>query len=144
MEVIIMNQKQKAEANFRMQQLTKALNLNPNLCNYLEESRIYYSYVVAGLFGCVDTLSYDKRYLTLAQEFEKKHNAYVYHAIESHSAYGTFLSLLYVSENEEDWPSERLEKNYITAFCYNVDTILGESGDIFVASDNGAIIRIDL
>lgn len=54
-----------------------------------------------------------------------------------------FLCYMYQSTKKIGLLSD-LKKNYITAFCYNIDTNYGEDGDIFVASDNGAIIRIDL
>lgn len=76
--------RQKDEGLLRLQQLTETFNLNPKLCEYLSEGRIYYSYLVAeDLFGCIDTIEWDARFPKLVESFEKKNDAYVYHVIES-------------------------------------------------------------
>ncbi len=136
-----MLEKQKAEAMIRMKMLTEMYDLNPNLYKYLEEGKVYYSYVVLGLFGCIDTISYDENNLKLVQKFEKEHHAYVYHAIESETKYGKMLALLYVSSNEDEWCIERPNDNYIIAYVYNFLTRTSEIGSVFLASDNGALIR---
>lgn len=134
--------KQKKEAAIRLRKLTDAFDLNTHLCEYLAEDKVYYSYLVAGLFGCIDTITYDENNYKVCQDFEKKRNAFVYHAIESHTPYGKMLTLLFVSENESEWEYERLYSNYISAYVYNFDTNFGELGDVFLASDNGALVRI--
>ena len=57
--------------------------------------------------------------------------------------FGKMLSLLFVSEdhNEEDWSIERPQKDFVQAYVYNLDEEFGEIGDIFLTSDNGALIR---
>lgn len=65
--------RQKDEGLLRLQQLTETFNLNPKLCEYLSEGRIYYSYLVAeDLFGCIDTIEWDARFPKLVESFEKK------------------------------------------------------------------------
>lgn len=55
--------RQKDEGLLRLQQLTETFNLNPKLCEYLSEGRIYYSYLVAeDLFGCIDTITCNESY----------------------------------------------------------------------------------
>lgn len=65
--------RQKDEGLLRLQQLTETFNLNPKLCEYLSEGRIYYSYLVAeDLFGCIDTIEWDARFPKLVESFKKK------------------------------------------------------------------------
>lgn len=95
--------RQKDEGLLRLQQLTETFNLNPKLCEYLSEGRIYYSYLVAeDLFGCIDTIEWDARFPKLVESFEKKNDAYVYHVIESKTRFGHMLCFLYVSKEKTE------------------------------------------
>lgn len=96
----------------------------------------------------IDTISYDKNYEKAVKDFETKHPDYiVYHAIESITAHGKLLSLLYVSNDKEDWESERLESdNNIMSYVVNIDNPdLSEFG--YIAIDgfmgSGALVRTD-
>jgi len=133
---------QKDEALKRLKLLEEKFNLNPNLVKYLEQDRVYYSYVVSGLFGCVDTIEYDSNYAKIYRDFEKKTGAFVYHAIETCSTmFGRMLSLLYIPEDKESWKETELCENYLQAYVYSIDEDFGEYGDIFLMSDNGALLR---
>ena len=105
------------EANRRIDELTQAFHLNPNIKKYFNEGKVYYSYITGGIIGSIDTIEYDARYAQAVKNFEKRTGGLVYHAIELYHT----LSLLYVSKNQEDWPNERLTKNYISAFVYDFD-----------------------
>lgn len=133
--------KQKEEAIGRIEVLTKKYNLNPNIKKYFEEGKVYYSYLTAGgMMGSIDTINYDNRYATFVKEFEKN-GSLVYHCIE----YGDSLALLYVGIDTEDWPNQRLYKDYIPAYAHNFATPeLSEIGDVIVSSfgESGALIRI--
>lgn len=137
--------KQIAEGELRMEQLIKAFDLNTNLLKYLKEGRLYYSYLNAGIWGCIDTIEYHPNYVKLCKDFENEHNAYVYHAIESvcmlEGRRIVFLTMLYVSSDESEWKMERLESNYIAAYAYNITDGFGELGDVFLSSNNGAMVR---
>lgn len=136
-------QRQKEEGMLRLQQLTEAFNLNPKLCKYLGEGRLYYSYWMADLFGCIDTIEWDERFPKLVKSFERRKGAYVYHVIESKMRFGHMLCFLYVSKEKykEEWEYERLCEDYISCYTYNLDTGYEEYGDIFLMSDNGALLR---
>ena len=99
--------------------------------------------------GSIDTISYDKKYEKAVKDFETKHPDYiVYHAIETITAHGKLLSLLYVSSDKEDWESERLESNNnIMSYVFNLDNPdLSEFG--YIAIDgfmkSGALVRTDV
>ncbi|MBE7019812.1 MAG: hypothetical protein E7411_00050 [Ruminococcaceae bacterium] len=138
-------EKQKQEALQRMEVLIEKFSLNPNLHKYLSEDRLYYSYfVVAGVMASIDTISYEEENERICRDFEEKHGAYVYHAIESETIYGKMLAMLYVSKNEQEWEFERLGDNYITSYVYNFTDEEGAFGDIFLASVDGALVRTDI
>jgi len=135
--------KQKEEALLRLKELTETFDLNPKITRYFQEDRLYYSYLVSGMFGCIDTINYDPSYAEAVQKFEKATGSMVYHVIESETMFGKMLSMLYVSseENEDDWPAEHPEEDYISAYVWNLEENFGEYGDVFLTSDNGALLR---
>lgn len=120
---------QQKEANARIDLLTKKFNLNPHIKAYFNQGRVYYSYITALILGQIDTIEYDARYAQVVKEFEERTHSLVYHAIETRDT----LALLYVSNNPEDWPMERLENNCIAAYVHNfAHPECSEVGDIFV------------
>ncbi len=133
----------------RINTLIEKCKLNPNVLKYFKEDKVYYSYLTAGGFmGSIDAISYDKNYEKAVKDFETKHkDCIVYHAIESITAHGKLLSLLYVSSDKEDWESERLESdNNIMSYVVNIDNPdLSEFG--YIAIDgfmkSGALVRTD-
>lgn len=140
----------KEEAINRIKTLIEKCNLNQKVMKYFNEGKVYYSYLTAGGFmGSIDTISYDKNYEKAVKDFEAKHPDYiVYHAIESITAHGKLLSLLYVSSDKEDWESERLESNNnIMSYVFNLDNPdLSEFGYITIDDfmESGALVRTDV
>lgn len=139
----------KNEAINRIETLIEKCNLNPKVLNYFKEGKKYYSYLTAGGFlGSIDTISYDKAYEQVVKKFEMEHpESLVYHVIETITLSGKFLSLLYVSNEKEDWESERLQSdNAIMAYVLNLDNPkLSEFGYITVDrfGESGALVRTD-
>ncbi|KOR25014.1 hypothetical protein [Clostridium sp. L74] len=146
------NDEMKKESIFRIKELIKNFNLNPNVLKYFEEGKIYYSYLTAGgVIGSIDTIDYDSRYSKFINEFEEKTGHMVYHAIET----GNVLSILFVSvpneelndeEQKSEWEYERATKDGIV-YCFVKNFAspeLSEAGDIFISSygDSGALVRI--
>lgn len=138
-----LRERQKEEAILRMKTLEKVFDLNPHLVQYLEEDRVYYSYVNSGIFPSIDSIEYDERNVEVVRQFVKEYpGSYVYHAIETDTQFGKMLTLLFVSSSPEEWPTERLENNYIFSYVYNFGMEFGELGDVFLSSDCGALVRI--
>ena len=135
--------RQKQEGINRLAELTNVFELNPKLVKYLREGRLYYSYMVSGLFGCIDTIEYNAEYARICREFEEETGAYVYHAIESDTSLGKMLTLLFVSseKSKEDWKVEKLSGNNVLAYVYNLTEDFGEYGSVLVTTDNGALLR---
>lgn len=128
------------EGLLRLKELEVAFDLRPNICKYFKEGKLYYSYLIGGVVGCIDTINYDERYAKVVKEFEEVYECVVYHVIEGSNS----IALLYVSDNEEDWEEERLFDNtYISAYVHNFDfSELSEFGDVVISSSNGAMIRL--
>lgn len=74
-------------------------------------------------------------------DFEKKHNALVYHVIMAHTTDGIMESYIYVSDNKEDWASDHDDMNNRRLFAYNYvydDPICSEFGAIGYRLSPGA------
>lgn len=135
------------EALERINELIDKQNLNPNVLKYFKEGKVYYSYLTAGgLVGSIDTITYDPRYEAAVKDFEKEYEGYVvYHAIETLTEVGDMLSLLYVSDDPENWEGERLYQNYIASYTINFSEPNGSDfGDIIIQGfgESGALVRI--
>lgn len=115
--------KQMSEALGRIRTLVDSLGLNAKVEGYFAEGKVYYSYLTAGGFiGSIDSIEYDSRYSAALRTFESEHRGYlVYHAIETKSAFGTTLSLLFVGPDEKEWEGQRLDGNDIYCYVANVD-----------------------
>ena len=128
------------EGLLRLKELEVAFDLRTNIYKYFKEGKLYYSYLVGGLVGCIDTINYDERYTKVVKEFEETYDYVAYHVIESAGS----IALLYVSDDEEDWEEERLFDNtYISVYVHNFESPeSSEFGDIVVSSSEGALIRL--
>lgn len=79
-------------------------------------------------------------------EFEKKHNALVYHVIHNNTVFGEMLAFLYVSDSEEEWDMDRGDlKNGITlAYVENVSNkCCSEFGSIGIQPSLGGLVRTE-
>ena len=92
-------------------------------------------------------LSSNKKYERIVKTFEKENENYiVYHVVHSETYMGDILSILFVSDEPDEWEMERLENGYIYAYCVNLSyPELSEYGDIFIEGyDNGtSLTRAD-
>ena len=84
---------------------------------------------------------------SMERRFEKENENYiVYHVVHSETYMGDILSILFVSDEPDEWEMERLENGYIYAYCVNLSyPELSEYGDIFIEGyDNGtSLTRAD-
>ena len=75
--------------------------------------------------------------------FEKNYNAYVYHIIYTKSNFGNLYSMLYVSNNAEEWENDRkdLQNKECYAYVYNKsDEVCSEIGLIGIEKVNTNLI----
>lgn len=135
----IKNSDKKQEASNRLLQLKQSLHISQRILKGFDNGKLFYSYIP--LVGNAKIAVLDKKRLEIVENFQKRYNSLVYHAIES---YGMF-ALLYVSDDEESWEYERLEDNYISAYVYNINhPECSEFGDIILTGNNGALVRTDV
>lgn len=142
---MITREEMKEEALERIKEITKELDLNPHIYDYFKNDKLYYSYELY-ITGSIDVITYNEQYPKLVEDFEKKYNCMVYHAVEcKDEEIGDSLALLYVSSNKEEWEAERLYMGkYIEVYVYNLSCpSWSEFGTIQVGQSGGALIRIE-
>ena len=144
-----MNEKIRNEAVTRTEELQKAFDLPKDLVQSLKDNIVMFSYETAKKRnGRMAPISSKKKYSKIVREFEEKNNCYVYHAIETRSVFNKLiLTLLFVSRDEEEWELDRLEDNYIYAYCVNIQyPECSEYGDVFleVSKNHIALVRSEI
>lgn len=78
------------------------------------------------------------------EQFEKKYNVVVYHAIFTPCVFGDCLSLLYVSNDKSEWQRERNDLKCGIPFVYvwnMTDDFCSEFGCIGIRCSGGGIVR---
>lgn len=132
----------KNEALARM----RILKIHENAINDLEKNDM----VNVSFFGCGILYWPTDKQIELIKKFEDQYNGLVYHAISSTTEIGELLTLLYISQYESDWPTDREDlKNYdprygysIMAYVYNLSNdIFSEFGSVCVKPKNGGLVR---
>jgi len=135
-------EKQKQEALKRM----KALNLTKEVIDdFKKNNRLYYSERQNQFFNAVlYWVDNNEDYVKIVKDFEKKSHNLVYHCQLTHLSFGDCLSLLFVSADEEDWPTENelLKQGIAFAWVENLDDdSCSEMGTIGIKSSMGGIVR---
>lgn len=125
----------KAEVLERM----KLLKLHPNVIKeFQDENKLNRSEFGNGiLYWLTDEEQ------QLVNEFEKEHEGYlVYHVIKTETIdFGTVYDLLYITQNENEWSSEREELKDNIVYSYTV-TEFAECGPIQIKLVNGGLARV--
>ena len=132
----------KNEASARM----RILKIHENAVNDLEKNDM----ANVSFLGCGILYWPTDKQIELIKKFEDQYNCLVYHAISSTTEIGELLTLLYISQYESDWPTDREDlKNYdprygysIMAYVYNLSNdIFSEFGSVCVKPKNGGLVR---
>lgn len=127
-------QKQKQEAIKRMKQL----GLYTNTIREFEKDNVLNRSDNGILFWLTDE---EKR---LVSKFEREYDTVVYHVIRNNTKFGMLLSLLYVSNDEDEWEmdQEDIQQRTPIAYVYNVDEpMFSEFGSIGVENRYGGLVR---
>ena len=131
-----MKEKMKQEAIERM----KMLEISPKTIEVFEETgEIGLS--VAPFSICGITPEYEK----LISEWEEETGCVAYHAIYNGASVGALLTILFVSDDEEEWELDRrdMEAGYPMAYVFNLDIPeFSEYGAISVENIDGVLKRI--
>lgn len=142
-----LKQLQKQEAINRLEILHNKYELMKTVIREFEQDdTVYYSeYINKNVQGILYWISNEEDYEKAIKQFEKEHNALVYHTILTHTNYGTNLTLLYVSENQDEWKNDRVELLEGLPCAYVMildDEQSSEFGCIQIAGANGGITRL--
>lgn len=137
--------KQKQEAISRMQQL----RIMPKVIDSFRRNNcVFFSERQSQMFNAVlYRLDNNEEWEKAVKDFEKEYGVIAYHCQLTHFEFGDVLSVLYVSNNEEDWPRERedLKDGYIMVKCFEVsydNAYDSDMGYIQVRPSLGGITRI--
>lgn len=103
------------EALKRIETLEKECGLSVNLAESFKKGEVLYSCVTPQKWlGRMRKLSSNKKYERIVKTFEKENENYiVYHVVHSETYMGDILSILFVSDEPDEWEMERLENGYI-------------------------------
>lgn len=142
-----LKQLQKKEALNRLRILQTKYGLLENVITEFEkEDTLYYSeYVNKQCPAILYWVSNKEEYQRAIKEFEEEYDALVYHAILTSTTFGTILTLLYVTEQEEVWKEDRenLNEGMALAYCINLeDDTYSEFGSVQIAGAKGGITRL--
>ena len=137
-----LKEKQKAEALKRMSILKIMKEVRDD---FKENNRVYYSERQNALFNAVlYWLDNNEEWEEMVKKFEKKHHYLVYHCQLTHLPFGDCLSLLYVSDDEEQWENDKedLKNGYAYCFVKNLQCDYDSDwGTIGVKPSMGGIVR---
>lgn len=133
--------KQKLEAINRLKMLKV---INQVIKDFKAHDVVYYSEYQNKIFNAVLYTANDfiKKEI---KKFEEKHNALVYHCMLARYEFGTCLSMLYVSANEEERGLDRIDINRACAYAYvdNLsDPFCSEIGLIGLKPSMGGVRRV--
>lgn len=141
-----LKEKQKLESIARLEILQNEYLLHKNvLKEFTKEGTIYYSENLGGVMsGILYWLHNKSGYVEVVEEVQQEHNIFVYHCLLKHMELGDILIMLYVSEDEEDWKSERQEllEGYINVCAYNLGLGYYEFGQVEITGVNGGICTL--
>ena len=141
-----LREKQKADAEIRLHMLEKLFNMHSNvLKEFKQDGTVYYSERINKKFdGILYWLRNKPEYVEAVREIEKKYSIYIYHSILTHTHYGDWLTMLFVSNAPENWAQEksRLMVGYPEAYVYDFTEFNSEFGTIQIAGVNGGLKRV--
>ena len=86
----------------------------------------------------------DAQQRKMIEDFERGHDAVVYHCILSQSSLGLMFSMLFVSKYDDEWilENKNIENGCVFAMVENLDDPnCSDMGSIGVVSSSGLLIR---
>lgn len=131
-----LREKQKAEA---VERLKKLHIMEQPIKEFEEEGRVNLSENIGILYWL------NEQEQKMVDDFEKEHNALVYHVIKSNTNIGLMYSLLYVSEHIKEWQMDMNDLGTGQTLAYVVNTTMpdcSEFGSIGIQPSFGGLMRI--
>ena len=114
------------------------LKMSRQCINAFKRGEVWESEGIGALYDCNDEEN------KMIKDFEEKHNAVVYHMIHNIFEFGECYSMLYVSQDKDEWQSDRydIEDGYAMAYVYNKDCPeFSEFGSIGIRPSIGGLVR---
>ena len=138
---------QMQQAIERLEILEKEYLLHENvLKEFKEDGTIYYSENLGGAFsGILYWLENKNEYVEKVRKIEKERNIFVYHCILNHTIDGDLLTMLYISEYQDEWEYEKndLKNGCIDVYVCNLSRdIDSEFGSVQITGVNGGLVRV--
>ena len=130
-----MKAKQRTEALKRME----LLKLHENVIDDFKEIALLNQSELGGILYWVEG-EMEKN----IREWEEKTGNLVYHVIHDYTEFGELLSLLYVSQYEDEWETDRedIQDGYALAYVMNLtDDWCSEYGSIGIRPQWGGVVR---
>ena len=130
-----MKAKQRTEALKRME----LLKLHENVIDDFKEISLLNQSELGGILYWVEGEMERK-----IREWEEKTGNLVYHVIHDYTEFGELLSLLYVSQYEDEWETDRedIQDGYALAYVMNLtDDWCSEYGSIGIRPQWGGVVR---
>ena len=130
-----MKTKQRTEALKRME----LLKLHENVIDDFKEIALLNQSELGGILYWVEGEMEKK-----IREWEEKTGNLVYHVIHDYTEFGELLSLLYVSQYEDEWETDRedIQDGYALAYVMNLtDDWCSEYGSIGIRPQWGGVVR---
>ena len=142
MEKNELREKQIKEALLRM----KLLRLDSSVVNlFKKEQKLFYSERQSKIFNAVlYWLDNKPEYVELVKKFEDQTHYLVYHCQLTHFEFGDCLTLLFVTNDEEEWVRERMDLNSGCIFSYVInldDSENSEFGTVGIKPSMGGVLR---
>lgn len=116
----------------------KMLKLSPQCIKAFKNGKVWLSEGIGYLYEVNDQEQ------KMVDEFEKKHNAKVYHVIHNRTQFGELYSILFVSQYEEEWEMdvEDIKQNIVFVYVLNKTyDDFSEFGSIMIRPNIGGLIR---
>ena len=137
-----LRQKQKEQALIRMHKLNLMKEV---IDDFKNNDTVYYSERQNAFFKAIlYWVSNEDKYVEIINEFEKSHNALVYHCQLTHLEFGDVLSLFFVSEYEDEWEQDNddIKEGQALVYAANLDDdMFSELGYIGFESTQGGVCR---
>lgn len=130
-----MRQEQIDEALIRMEML----QMSRQCINAFKQGKVWESEGMGALYEV------DEDEQKLIDEFEKEHDAVVYHMIHNMFVFGECYTMLYVSKYKEEWKEDKQDLKDGYALCYvkNVtDDFCSEFGTVAIKPSIGGLVRL--
>lgn len=138
---------QKTEAIERLKILQDKFELMETVTKeFKKDNVVYYSeYVNHNFQAILYWVTNEEKYVNIIKEVEEQKNILVYHAILTPTINGTRLTLLYVSQYQDEWQNDRdeLQEGLPVAYCINLaDPQMAEFGGIQIKGAMGGIRQL--